>query len=137
MVRALDRVPALPVRAGPRLGQAAGVRAFSVHPGGIITPLQRNLTMEEQVKMGWFDADGNINPLFKTTEHGAATSVWCAVSPLLKSEGGVYCEDCNIGAMQDETTPRGAGVSPHIRDAATAKALWAKSEELTGVLFRP
>ena len=120
-----------------RLGQGAGVRAFSVHPGGIVTPLQRNLTMEEQVKMGWFDAEGNLNPIFKTTEQGAATSVWCAVSPLLEGEGGVYCEDCNIGAMLDENTPRGSGVLPHIRDAALATALWAKSEEMTGVDFRP
>ena len=120
-----------------RLGQSAGVRAFSVHPGGIITPLQRNLTMDEQVKMGWFDADGNLNPIFKTTQQGAATSVWCAVSPLLEGEGGVYCEDCNIGKMVDENTPRGSGVLPHIRDAALATALWAKSEEMTGVEFRP
>jgi NAD(P)-dependent dehydrogenase (short-subunit alcohol dehydrogenase family) len=120
-----------------RLGQGAGVRAFAVHPGGIITPLQRHLTMDEQVKMGWFDADGNLNPIFKTTEQGAATSVWCAVSPLLESEGGVYCEDCNIGAMVDANTPRGSGVFPHIRDAALATALWAKSEAMAGVTFRP
>ena len=93
--------------------------------------------MEEQVKMGWFDADGKLNPIFKTTEQGAATSVWCAVSPLLEGEGGVYCEDCNIGAMVDDNTPRGSGVLPHIRDTALATALWAKSEELTGLLFRP
>ena len=120
-----------------RLGQAAGVRAFSLHPGGIITPLQRHLTMEEQVKMGWFDADGNLNPIFKTTEQGAATSVWCAVSPLLEGEGGVYCEDCNIGAMVGPDTPRGKGVLPHIRETALASALWAKSEQMTGVEFRP
>ena len=120
-----------------RLGQDAGVRAFSVHPGGIITPLQRHLTMDEQVKMGWYDKDGNLNPIFKTTEQGAATSIWCAVSPLLDGEGGVYCEDCNIGAMVKENTPRGTGVLPHIRDAALATALWAKSEQMTGVGFRP
>ena len=120
-----------------RLGRGAGVRAFSVHPGGIITPLQRHLSMEEQVKMGWFDQDGKLNPIFKTIEQGAATSVWCAVSPLLDGEGGVYCEDCNIGAMVNETTPRGTGVLPHIRDAALATALWTKSEQMTGVEFRP
>ena len=47
------------------------------------------------------------------------------------------CEDCNIGAMVDANTPRGSGVLPHIRDAALATALWAKSEEMTGVAFRP
>ena len=120
-----------------RLGRGAGVRVFSLHPGGIITPLQRHLSMEEQVKMGWFDQDGNLNPIFKTTEQGAATSIWCAVSPLLDNAGGVYCEDCNIGAMVNETTPRGTGVLPHIRDAALATALWATSEKMTGVEFRP
>ena len=120
-----------------RLGAASNVRAFGVHPGGIITPLQRHLTMEEQIAMGWIDAEGNVHERFKSVEAGAATSVWCAVSPLLAGQGGVYCEDCNIAALADDNTPRGAGVSPHIRDAELAKSLWAKSEEMTGLLFRP
>ncbi|GAA4049026.1 oxidoreductase [Parerythrobacter jejuensis] len=117
------------------LGESHGVRAFAVHPGGIVTPLQRHLTHEEQVAMGWFDDDGNVHESFKSVEEGAATSVWCAVSPLLDGKGGVYCEDCNIGAMADENTPRGAGVAPHIRDTQLAQDLWTKSEQLTGVSF--
>ncbi|MFN3511260.1 MAG: SDR family NAD(P)-dependent oxidoreductase, partial [Tsuneonella troitsensis] len=66
-----------------KLGEAHGVRAFSVHPGGIMTDLQRHLTDEEQRAMGWIDADGNVSERFKTTEQGAATSVWAGVSPLL------------------------------------------------------
>ena len=120
-----------------RIGAAHGVRAFAVDPGGIRTPLQRHLTMEEQIAMGWYDAEGNLNPLFKTTEQGAATSVWCAVSPLLDGEGGVYCADCNIAAPWVEGSPPYAGVHPHIRDEALAEALWTKSEALTGVSFRP
>ena len=34
----------------------------------------------------------------KTTEQGAATSVWCATSPQLDGMGGVYCEDVDIAA---------------------------------------
>lgn len=120
-----------------RLGQASGVRAFSLHPGGIKTPLQRHLTMEEQVAMGWFDAEGNLSEVFKTPEQGAATSIWCAVSPLLDGLGGVYCEDCNVAALMGPDTPRFTGAAPHIRDAALASALWTKSLEMTGVLFRP
>lgn len=30
-----------------RIGQDAGVRAFALHPGGIMTPLQRHLSQEE------------------------------------------------------------------------------------------
>jgi hypothetical protein len=63
--------------------------------------------------------------------------VWAAVSPLLEGMGGVYCENCDVGAMAGDETPRGAGVYPHIRDEALAEGLWAKSEELTGVTFRP
>jgi NAD(P)-dependent dehydrogenase (short-subunit alcohol dehydrogenase family) len=37
------------------LGQEASVRAFSLHPGGIRTPLQRHLTTEEMVAAGWID----------------------------------------------------------------------------------
>ena len=120
-----------------KLGEPHGVRSFAVHPGGIATPLQRHLTMEEQVAMGWYDEAGNVHEAFKSTEQGAATSVWCATSPQLEGMGGVYCEDCNIGAMANENTPRGSGVFPHIRDEALAEALWRKSEELTGVAFAP
>lgn len=120
-----------------KLGEPHGVRAFSLHPGGIATPLQRHLTMEEQKAMGWYDEDGNTHPMFKTTGEGAATSVWCATSPLLDGMGGVYCEDCNIGAMASPDSPPASGVWPHIRDEALAAALWDKSEAMTGASFRP
>ena len=119
-----------------KLGAAHGVRAFSVDPGGIRTPLQRHLTMEEQIAMGWYDAAGNLNPMFKTTEQGASTSVWCAVSPLLNGMGGAYCADCNIAAPWQEGNPPYVGVHPHVRDEDLAAALWARSEEMTGVVFR-
>ncbi|MEO1220167.1 MAG: oxidoreductase [Pseudomonadota bacterium] len=118
-----------------KLGEPFNIRAFAVHPGGIATPLQRHLTMEEQRAMGWYDDEGNVHEAFKSTEEGASTSVWCAVSPLLEGRGGVYCENCNIGAMADENTPAGSGVYPHIRDEALAEQLWAKSEGLTGVSY--
>ena len=120
-----------------RLGQDQGVRAFSLHPGGIATPLQRHLTRDEQIAMGWMDESGKLSDVFKSPAQGAATSIWCAVSPLLEGMGGVYCEDCNIAAAVGPDTPRYTGASPHIRDAALATALWAKSEEMTGVAFRP
>lgn len=120
-----------------KLGAPHGVRAFAVHPGGIVTPLQRHLTMDEQKAMGWFDENGTVNPMFKSTEEGAATATWCATSSLLDGMGGVYCEDCNIGAMAGDPPARASGVWPHIRDEALAEALWSKSEAMTGVAFRP
>ncbi|MFC0588763.1 oxidoreductase [Novosphingobium aquiterrae] len=120
-----------------KLGAGHGVRAFSLHPGGIATPLQRHLTREEQVAMGWYDADGNLSDVFKSPEQGAATSIWCATSPLLDGMGGVYCEDCNVAAVVGPETPRYTGASPHIRDKALAAGLWNLSERMTGVTFRP
>ena len=117
------------------LGKAHGVRAFAVDPGGIRTPLQRHLTMEEQTAMGWYDKDGNLNPLFKTVEQGAATSIWCAVSPLLEGQGGVYCADCNIAAPWVGGAPPHVGVHPHVRNAKNAADWWAVSEGMTGVSF--
>ena len=118
-----------------KLGEPHGIRAFAVHPGGIATPLQRHLTMDEQKAMGWYDDEGNTHAMFKSTEEGASATVWAATSPLLEGMGGVYCEDCEVGEMVGDEPPRSSGVYPHIRDEALAKALWEKSEELTGVSF--
>lgn len=116
-------------------GQGAGVRAFSVHPGGIMTNLQRHLPIEEQRAMGWIDENGVINPLFKTPEQGAATSVWAATSPLLAGRGGVYCEDCDVAALWQEGMPQWSGVRDHAVDPATADRLWELSEVQTGVRY--
>ncbi|MGR0159432.1 SDR family NAD(P)-dependent oxidoreductase [Paenarthrobacter nitroguajacolicus] len=118
-----------------RLGRSSGVRAFAVHPGGIMTELQRHLPKEEMVAAGWMDAQGNLREGFKTPEQGAATSVWAATSPALAGRGGVYCEDCDIALPTDKDSPlaRYQGVDAHAVDAAEAKRLWALSAELTGV----
>ncbi|OON82626.1 SDR family NAD(P)-dependent oxidoreductase [Streptomyces tsukubensis] len=113
------------------LGKDAGVRAFSLHPGGILTPLQRHLPKEEMVRLGWIDERGNqINTSFKTPEQGAATQIWAATSPLLAGRGGVYCEDCDIAEPAGEA---GGGVRDYATDPQQAARLWTLSAELTGV----
>ena len=117
-----------------RLGADAGVRAFAVHPGGILTPLQRHLTHDEMVGYGWIDEDGNPRGEFKRPEQGAATSLWCATSPQLDGMGGVYCEDCDIAELVPATeTDRMGGVRPYAVDPDEAARLWELSAELTGV----
>jgi NAD(P)-dependent dehydrogenase (short-subunit alcohol dehydrogenase family) len=117
------------------LGRAAGVRAFAVHPGGIMTELQRHLPREEMVAAGWMDPEGNVREGFKTPAQGAATSVWAASSPGLAGKGGVYCEDCDIADPTQPGTPnaRYRGVDAHAVDPADAARLWAISAEMTGV----
>lgn len=117
------------------LGADAGVRAFAVHPGGILTPLQRHLSREEMMDFGWIDADGNVlETRFKTPEQGASTTVWAATSPLLDGLGGVYCEDCDVAAPTDpeSETARFRGVDAHAYDRDDAARLWEVSAALTG-----
>ncbi|TCM40287.1 SDR family NAD(P)-dependent oxidoreductase [Kribbella sp. VKM Ac-2568] len=113
------------------LGKDAGVRAFTLHPGGILTPLQRHLPREEMVAFGWIDEQGNpLNPGFKTPEQGAATQVWAATSPQLEGKGGVFLDDCEVAELSTDEAP---GVRPYAVDPASAARLWTVSAELTGV----
>jgi NAD(P)-dependent dehydrogenase (short-subunit alcohol dehydrogenase family) len=118
------------------LGADAGVRAFAVHPGGILTPLQRHLERDEMVALGWIDEHGSPTPEaaahFKTPEQGAATEVWAATSPQLEGIGGVYCEDCEVAEPAPEDGTR-RGVKAYAIDPEQAQRLWALSAELTGV----
>lgn len=116
-------------------GAEHGVRAFAVHPGGIMTELQRHLPREEMVASGWMTEDGVVNAQFKTAEQGAATSTWAATSPMLAGMGGVYCEDCDIAepTVPGSATARIRGVEQHAIDPDAAARLWALSAELTGV----
>lgn len=118
-----------------RRGRGHGVRAFAVHPGGIMTDLQRHLPRDEQIAMGWIDAAGNLNAVFKSPAQGAATSVWCATSPQLDGRGGVYCEDCDIAALVPPDSPAWTGVRPHAVDPDLARRLWSLSEAMTGVVY--
>ncbi|GAB7106255.1 SDR family NAD(P)-dependent oxidoreductase [Streptomyces phaeofaciens JCM 4814] len=117
-----------------RLARDRGVRAFALHPGGILTPLQRHLPREEMVANGWIDEDGTPipQPGFKTPEQGAATQVWAATSPQLDGMGGVYLEDCDIAEPAPDDGTR-AGVKSWATDREQAARLWALSAELTGV----
>lgn len=113
------------------LGRDAGVRAFALHPGAILTPLQRHLAKADMVAAGWIDEAGNpADPTFKTPPQGAATQVWAATSPQLAGLGGLYCEDCDITPIAENGSP---GVHPHAIDPAEAARLWALSADLTGV----
>ena len=105
-----------------------GIRCFSVHPGGIFTPLQRHLPQEEMVALGWLDKNGDIPPAvqaaFKTPAQGAATSLWAAVSKQLDGMGGVYLEDCNIAVSVPDGTKSRSGVRAWAVDTEQARRLW-------------
>jgi NAD(P)-dependent dehydrogenase (short-subunit alcohol dehydrogenase family) len=88
------------------------VLTFSLHPGSIMTSLQRHIP-------GSFLAGPFIRLLGKTIPQGASTTVYAAVSEDLKDQSGAYLQDCKVA-------------KPILRaqDAELAKKLWEKTEEL-------
>jgi len=116
-----------------QLARDAGIRAFSLHPGEILTPLVRHLSRAEMVGLGWVDDHGTlVDPNFKTPQQGAATQVWAATSPRLAGLGGLYLEDCDV-ALPAPADGAQRGVREHAADPAQAERLWRLSAELTGV----
>jgi len=130
-----------------RRGRDYGVRAYSLHPGAVNgTDLGREAPIAMFQQMGTYGADGQILPevaaKLKTPEQGAATSVWCATSPLLNHIGGVYCEDADIAVLDlgdiehrydEPATLR--GVKPYSLDETYARQLWTLSEQLCELVF--
>jgi NAD(P)-dependent dehydrogenase (short-subunit alcohol dehydrogenase family) len=114
--RELDR------RFGP-----AGVHAYAVHPGMIVTDLGRHMTRDDRHALAerFKASPTGAAPQYKTVEQGAATSVWAAVAPELDAQGGAYLADA---AVSDDD-------APWTRDAEAAARLWAMSEELVGQPF--
>lgn len=122
-----------------RRHKARGIRAVAVHPGGIQTELGRHMTPEvTQAMIESINAANTAGgaPAFawKTIPQGAATSAWAGFVAPADEFGGLYCEDCHVAEIQDGEGLRG-GVRPYALNPDTARALWAKSEEMVGETF--
>jgi NAD(P)-dependent dehydrogenase (short-subunit alcohol dehydrogenase family) len=128
-----------------RRGRDDGIRAFSLHPGGIVTGLSKHLSVERLKEAGNLDANGEpvIDPDrdMKSIPQGAATHVWCAVSPQLDGMGGVFCANSDITGVVtgdisvslDQREAHSMDVAPYAIDPASAERLWKVSETMTGV----
>lgn len=128
-------------------GKEFNIRAYSLHPGSVYgTDLGREEPVELFKQLGTHDENGNIKPeveaRLKTVSQGAATTIWCAVSPQLNEIGGVYCENCDIAEIDrgqiehrfdEPATIR--GVQPYSIDKKNAEELWKLSEEMLGFRF--
>ncbi|SNT43476.1 NAD(P)-dependent dehydrogenase, short-chain alcohol dehydrogenase family [Actinomadura meyerae] len=118
------------------IGRDDGVRAFALHPGKIITGLQRDMTRQEQIDRGWVDEHGNvIGADFKTPSQGAATGLWAATSPLLNGRGGLYLEDCDVARVSTPEQPMDdEGVRAYAIAPDSAARLWDLSLAATGAI---
>ncbi len=96
--------------------QSRGIYANSLHPGGFIgTSIFRSSLSARAFATA-------IKPFTKTIAQGAATTVYCAVSPELERVGGRYYVDCQEGHAS-----RGG------RDLQAAAKLWQLSMDRLGL----
>ncbi|KAI1769314.1 short-chain dehydrogenase [Hypoxylon sp. FL1150] len=109
--------------------QSRNLRAVSLHPGGIITPLARYLPSTKEL-----EDDPEIWKILKDPAQGAATTVWAAVAKELEGKGGIYLDDV---AEADPTPPDApyyaGGYSAGAFDLPTERRLWAESLRLVGL----
>ena len=98
--------------------------------------------MNEDVQRGFAEILAQLERLpgskpmvYKSVAQGAATSVWAAAVAKADAVGGRYCEDCHVADVIDAPGFTFAGVRPYALNPETAKALWAKSEDMVGERF--
>jgi NAD(P)-dependent dehydrogenase (short-subunit alcohol dehydrogenase family) len=115
--------------------ESKGITAFSLHPGGVSTNLDRNMTDEDwetHIKNGIVDK--NRQPLpnawttWKTVPEGASTNVVAAFDPRIVGKSGGYLVDCQV--TEDPTQVRAYAL-----DEGNGERLWKLSEELVGEKF--
>jgi NAD(P)-dependent dehydrogenase (short-subunit alcohol dehydrogenase family) len=116
--------------------KSRGIRATSLHPGGIQTELGRHLTPQlvAQMQTRIAASKQGASFRFKNVPQGAATSVWAGFVAPADAVGGHYCEDCHVCEVNDDTTSR-AGVRSYAVNLGHANDLWRKSEEMVGERF--
>jgi NAD(P)-dependent dehydrogenase (short-subunit alcohol dehydrogenase family) len=116
-----------------------GIRATAVHPGGIQTELDRHMpegALDDLLRSINEQNTAAGTPLMemKTVPQGAATTLWAAIVAPADAVGGQFCEDCHVAEVSTKPGLTG-GVQPYALDGETAKALWAKSEEMVRESF--
>ena len=118
-----------------------GIRAAALHPGAIHTELSRYLSDEARRELTEIMSAGRdaclarSRLIYKSVPQGAATSVWAAAVAKADAVGGRYCEDCHVADVIDAPGFTFGGVRPYALNPETAKALWAKSEDMVGERF--
>lgn len=119
--------------------RAFQVRSYALCPGAVgETELAREAPLDLFQQLGYCDAEGNILPevaaSLKTIPQGAATTVWCATSPLLNNRGGVYCENVDVAPLVSDVSKIGS-IKPYSLEPESARRLWKWSEEMIGRKF--
>lgn len=110
---------------------ARGLHGLSLHPGGIRTNLQQHV--DDAVAADW-NKDMRI---WRSTEQGAATTVYAAVSKEWEGKGGRYLANCVEQGPMVPGNPmvvlNEEGYAPWAYDVESARRLWRDSCRFVGV----
>ncbi|KAF4631338.1 hypothetical protein G7Y89_g6788 [Cudoniella acicularis] len=107
------------------------LHAFSVHPGGVVTPLWNSMDPEDVTHLR---SQSGFDESLKSPEQGAATTVWGAVAKCLEGDGGKYLDDVQIAGPWTADQPFALpGWAPHAYDAARESELWRLSLDWAGL----
>ncbi|KAI0156852.1 short chain dehydrogenase [Xylariaceae sp. FL1272] len=105
------------------------LRAFSVHPGGILTPLAKHIGSTEYIY-----EDKAMYAMMKNEAQGAATTVWAAVAKELEGKGGLYLDEVAEGWLTPADAPYyHGGYAQQAFDPPTERRLWEVSLQLVGL----
>jgi NAD(P)-dependent dehydrogenase (short-subunit alcohol dehydrogenase family) len=100
-----------------RRAAGSGLRAFSLHPGGVYTELFRTVPLFAQLERA---VRPILRALLKTPREGAQTQLFLATAPVSELHSGGYYDDCR------RVTDFRA--HPQLEDAAVGRALWEATE---------
>ncbi|KAI1741293.1 putative short-chain dehydrogenase [Xylaria scruposa] len=115
-----------------RLYGPLGIHGLSVHPGCIITNLQRHDLRTPQERDEFLRGNPVLQKVLKNTAQGAATQVWAAVAKVWEGRGAVYLEECRQGHESDEPDLLNGGYKAFVFDKEAEEKLWDVSCQLVG-----
>jgi retinol dehydrogenase 12 len=91
--------------------EGQGVSTYALHPGVVASDIWRQVPRPVR---------GIMTARMRTTEQGAQTSLYCATSPEVAGQTGLFYDDCQLRAASNAAT------------ASLGKILWERSEAWTG-----
>lgn len=102
--------------------EKSNIKVVALHPGVVVTELTRNLE-EKFIVRAAMNLGRPIRYLFfKDTEHGAQTSLHCALAEWNKLENGAYYSDCKVKATSSKA-----------KDEKLMKEVWDISARAAGI----
>ncbi|OJI91174.1 hypothetical protein ASPTUDRAFT_52879 [Aspergillus tubingensis CBS 134.48] len=109
-----------------------GLHGLSLHPGIIATGLGRYLS-EEQIQA--LLTDETVGRVAKSTEQGAATTLWAAVGREWEGKGGKYLADCAEAVDGEYDGHAGRSIVSYTYWPEGEERLWRDSLEMVIVIL--